>query len=518
MSELDRLIYQILRRGELPAARLADNLAFNFGSSDDVAVKWTGSLLTVIPLTDDTGAINIGNGTKDIDFKVFLGTTAKYALLDVGNSRADFIGIPVLVGAQSNTATALALTASQVGALRVFSDDGGANIADSVRGAQSRLLLTIDQSAGTIRALQGQLKLLDGIDVTTGIYTAVQGYVEFAGHSHAQTGATMSCFDASVEIPSGGFTVDSGGEFFGVHIETTGAGAITNNGTCGAIGITKASGAASWPVGLYISSCTTGISIADDIPISLGTTVATAETKITMEFDETTTGIGIFNMGSTAAPMVLNTNPGATVIASTVNILHSAGSGDCDDLIASYEKVAVSGSGDSGLTVVGTASRAYVGTAGGSTTVASQCYGAQPWCSHFGTGAITAMSALSAKCDVNTGNFTATTVNAGHFHVEGASTVTAQFDGVMIEIYPDVTCLDSTLALMVDAGAVVTSAIRISGTMTNVFKFDVTTGVVTNALVPSAAPDGTTVGADKAIVCDIGGVPYYIALYDTLHA
>jgi hypothetical protein len=258
--------------------------------------------------------------------------------------------------------------------------------------------------------------------------------------------------------------------------------------------------------------------LSNGATLSLGSTTTTAETKITLSFDETTSGIGQFAMGSISVPMVLNTNPGAAVVASSVNVLHSAGAGNCDDLIASYEKVAVSGAGDSGLTLVGTASRAYVGTAVDSTTVASQCYGAQPWASHYGTGAITAMSGLSAKVDVNTGNFTATTVNAGHFHIEGAATVTGQFDGVMIEAYPDVTCMDSALALIVDAGAVVTSAIRISGTMTNVFKLDVTTGVVTNALVPSEAPGAGTVGADKAIVVDIGGTPYYIALYDTLHA
>lgn len=261
----------------------------------------------------------------------------------------------------------------------------------------------------------------------------------------------------------------------------------------------------------------TGLNILDDKALTLGTTVATAATKITLEFDSTT-GIGLFNMGSTSAPMVLATNPGSGVIAHTVNILHSAGAGDCDDLLGSYTKVAFSGDGDSGCTAVGGAFRAYVGTAVGDATVVKELYGIQPWCSHDGTGAITAMSALSAKCDVNTGAFTASTVNAGHFHIEGAGAVTGQFDGVMIEVYPDVTCLDSMLALVVDSGATVTSGIRVSGAMTNLLKLDVTTAVVANALVPAAAPDAGTMGADKAIVVDIGGTPYYIPLYDTLHA
>jgi len=215
--------------------------------------------------------------------------------------------------------------------------------------------------------------------------------------------------------------------------------------------------------------------ILDDVVLTLGTTTATAATKITLEFDETTTGIGLFQIGSLSVPQVLNTNPGATVCGHVVNILHSAGAGDCDDLLGSYCKVALSGDGDSGTTAVGHASRAYAGTAAGSTTVVSQLYGSQPWVSHYGTGAVTAMSGLSAKCDVNTGNFTATTVNAGHFHIEGASTVTSSmFDGVMIEVYPDVTCLDAGLRIAVDTGATVGAAIAVDGSTTDFVKFAAT--------------------------------------------
>lgn len=42
--------------------------------------------------------------------------------------------------------------------------------------------------------------------------------------------------------------------------------------------------------------------------------------------------------------------------------------------------------------------------------------------------------------------------------------------------------------------------------------------ILTNALVPAAEPTALTMGADKALRVDIGGTPYYIPLYDTLHA
>ena len=61
-----------------------DNGLLEFGDALDVSVKWDGTNLLILPLTDDTGAINFGNGTLDMDVKVFLSTAAKYVLFDVG--------------------------------------------------------------------------------------------------------------------------------------------------------------------------------------------------------------------------------------------------------------------------------------------------------------------------------------------------------------------------------------------------------------------------------------------------
>jgi len=225
------------------------------------------------------------------------------------------------------------------------------------------------------------------------------------------------------------------------------------------------------------------IGMKDDQALTLGTTTATAATKITAEFDETTFGIGTFNIGSVAVPQILNANPTATVIPMVLNVQQSTGAGDLDDYVGFYNKIDIIGAGDATVTAVADASRAYVGLTGGSNnSVASQAYASQPWAKHEGTGAITAMSALSAKLDVSADNFTATTINAGHFHIEGAATVTStMFDGVMIEVYPDVTDMDAGLRIAVDTGAVVADGIAMVGVATD--GIDLSGATLTNDIV-----------------------------------
>lgn len=67
----------------------------------------------------------------------------------------------------------------------------------------------------------------------------------------------------------------------------------------------------------------------------------------------------------------------------------------------------------------------------------------------------------------------------------------------------------------------VTNAIKINNVsrFTNMFLLDSVAGfVAANALVPATAPDATTMGADACLKVLIGAVPYYIPLYNTLHA
>ena len=187
--------------------------------------------------------------------------------------------------------------------------------------------------------------------------------------------------------------------------------------------------------------------VADDVQFKVGSTQATQETMITMEFDETTTGIGLYNQGTSGVPMVLNTNPGAAVIANTVHINHSAGAGDCDDLIGSYLKVTVSGDGDSDLTAVGAAPRLTIGGA------AQEGYCTQSHAIHESDDGILALSAGSFRLLTRTADFTVTnSVNAGQFILTGDGTfnptcTAGRFCGVEITVESFVTGVDAVLHL-----------------------------------------------------------------------
>lgn len=58
----------------------------------------SGDVLTLRPITDDTGYLAIGDGTTDCDVKVYLGATTKYVLLDMGNAQLQLEDVDQLLG------------------------------------------------------------------------------------------------------------------------------------------------------------------------------------------------------------------------------------------------------------------------------------------------------------------------------------------------------------------------------------------------------------------------------------
>jgi hypothetical protein len=384
-------------------------------------------------------------------------------------------------------------------------------------------------------ALTAMSALSAKLDVSADAFTAS---TINAGHFHVEGAATVTstmfdavmieiypdvtCLDAGLRIAvDTGAVVADGIAFIGVMgdgIDMSGAtltrdivlhhgGTIVNTA-----GVTTLTDTTIDLVGALIVDGVTvsgAIGMVNDQIFTLGTTTTTATTKVTLEFDATTTGVGAFHMGTSPEPQVLVASPGASVMPMTLHVTHSGGDGDMTDYCGFYNKINIIGVGDAGLTAVADAPRAYVGVDGSSNAVVAQLYASQPWVKHGGTGAITAMSAVSAMCDVQTNAFTGNTVNSGHFHIKGAATVTAQFDGVMIEVYPDVTCLDSGLAIASDTGAVVDSAIRISGTFGHELKLSSGAFIMTG----TADPNGAVTGTDGSIYLRTGTGAFATVLY-----
>jgi len=295
---------------------------------DAVGQSATGDVFTL-----GTTAVKVGGTSQDVDFQ-FYATGSKSFIIDAGAGTLTFAGITQAFGSKANVSgSGIPIPSTDDwGALRVFTDDVGANIADSVRGIQSRTLLTTAQSAGTIRSLQGQLKAIDGVNFATGVYTAVQGYIELAGSQTVASTAVLSCFDASIEI---GTALTATGYVAGFSAELTGSGTCAAGLDCGFL-VKNASGAAVWTYGLYVEaaavdtgiyvgSCTTGINIVN---ATLGVTdaraikIATSQAAAAMadgygvvEIDHTITGTAGSNFSGCALSAWVNI-PSGTVGAS----------------------------------------------------------------------------------------------------------------------------------------------------------------------------------------------------------
>lgn len=162
-----------------------DFMMFGDATGGDVSVNWTGTALQISPATDDTGSINIGNGTADIDFKVFLGSTSDYMLADVGNSMVSV--------AKSTAAT--------TGTIRAF-DVAQTHTAVGANAEVLRATLTSNVALGSWgNAIMGRVDLS-----TTGLVSGLIGCVcaelNMPGGTVAGSAGTYAAFEAEINCPT----------------------------------------------------------------------------------------------------------------------------------------------------------------------------------------------------------------------------------------------------------------------------------------------------------------------------
>jgi len=283
---------------------------------------------------------------------------------------------------------------------------------------------------------------------------------------------------------------------------TTGTGIEIGNNTTTGLQIGDAT------TGIRIGTTTTAILVADDSPIVLGTTVSTAATKVTMEFDETTTGIGNIQLGSSTAPMVYNTNPGATPQpAIDVNITHSAGAGDAVWCSGILSKMIISGDGDSGSKL-----RAFRGECVVSGAVSS-VYTGMLQATHSSDDTVSgAMAALNCDFRVTDANFTGSqTLQTAIFTMtsDQARTVTCTSENmnvVLIKNASAITGLSSLLCLSSAGSTDPDNFIRCDGAATHFVRFSAGASAVCiddTSNVPTAA-------THKIKCMDPGGTVFYL--------
>ena len=202
-----------------------DILQFGDAAGGDVSINWTSSVLQISPAADDTGSINIGDGTADIDFKVFLGTANDYVLCDVGNKLLGTAGAARLsLGGVSATGvtdgsvlrmgtSGSPLTDDQAGAGFVvgYFDSG----ATSGWPAGLYLNTNVTGVGGSFTALQGDATLTAAKATVTGIENfmalstggrvtgacrSVQGTIDFSSEDKGSGGVySAACFNIKGE-------------------------------------------------------------------------------------------------------------------------------------------------------------------------------------------------------------------------------------------------------------------------------------------------------------------------------
>ena len=263
---------------------------------------------------------------------------------------------------------------------------------------------------------------------------------------------------------------------------------------------------------MVLSSSENTLHLSDDVTVTLGTTTATAATKITAVFDETTTGIGLIKLGTTSAPMVMNTDPGAGgVNAIDVNVTHSAGAGDCVWFSGVQSGMIISGDGDLG---------SKLSAFNGSTTVSgavSSCYTVWAKATHASDDTVSgAMAALNADLYITTANFTASqTLQTAIFTLRSdqARTVTCASENMNVVLIKNTSAIAGVNALLklVNSGSDNPAAIiHVEGAGDNAFiQFD--SG--SNCEVDTGAPGNN---ASHKIKCRYDNTTFYLAGYASI--
>jgi len=183
---------------DLEDLQIGDNQYLMFGDAalGDVSARWDTAKLEILPAVDDTGSISIGNGTKDIDVRVYLGVNTAYVDFNVGDA-----ALVISAGVQLDVDDVTAASSATTGSIHTA---GGVGIAGALWvGTTSRLVgavtcdgvLSIDDTTASSSTVTGSIHTDGGLGVAGATYlgsTLTVG-VSDAGYDVTFYGDTVGC-------------------------------------------------------------------------------------------------------------------------------------------------------------------------------------------------------------------------------------------------------------------------------------------------------------------------------------
>lgn len=247
-----------------------EKLGFGGTTGGDVFMRWDGSIFECLPETDDTGAFNIGDGTYDMDFKVFMGSTTAHVLFDNSAQLVTFTGTRIAMGAQGTGVPTA--TASPFG-LEVHAKtntDAVLTAGDSGLSAGIRCRYEIAKAQTnniSLVGVEGRLRVKAG--VADGNHAGVMGTIEadaampFTGTATTQRSAGAFAIELGSTCTFGstsgwlcGVAIDSS-----VHATQTGMANITFAG----LRIKTSTSKLPWQYGIYMAGVVRGYYISADL-------------------------------------------------------------------------------------------------------------------------------------------------------------------------------------------------------------------------------------------------------------
>ena len=161
-------------------------------------------------------------------------------------------------------------------------DDAGTSMTGDIRGALSRIYLSVDQNSGvTLNALRGQIKLADDkdLDHINNVISPITGYFEFAGTANRTLTGHTACVRAALEDGASGTTTVSASSYLsGFEATLNSSRTYTETGDMAAFLINTSTGTSKWPNGLFIADG------ASDIGFGLGSCTSIIEASGTITY------------------------------------------------------------------------------------------------------------------------------------------------------------------------------------------------------------------------------------------